>query len=191
LADELRRVTVGEVLREIARDPVRTVVLGWNWKAALISAAIRAGIFFFTTLKAGAGSALKATLAEAIFAAVVAGAMGAVTQRLRNSTPAWVTGVIVSVGMPGILQLLQYWLHLALGTPHLKAGMVETFIYAAMAMLFNWFAMRRGTMLTAGEGRPLWRDLIEMPKLVGLFLMALPMMIWKRTNEETSQAEAE
>jgi hypothetical protein len=161
------------------------MVLGWNWKAALLSAAIRGGIFFFTTLKAGARHALTATLAEAVFAAVVAGLMGAVTQRLRNATPVWLTGVIVSAGMPCILQLLQYWLHLALGTPHLKAGMMVTFIYAALAMLFNWFAMRHGTLLTAGEGRPLWRDVVGMPKMVAEFLIALPMAAWRRVNEKS------
>jgi len=178
------KTTVTEVFVEIIKSPIKTIVLGWNWKAAVISASIRAGIFFFTTLKAGAGHAIQATVAEAIFAAVVSGAMGAVTQRLRNATPVWMTGVIVSVAMPGILQVLQYWLHLALGTPHLKAGMIVTFIYAAIAMLFNWFAMRRGALLTAGEGQSFWRDILEVPLLIGQFLIAIPVGLMKRTRVE-------
>lgn len=172
--------SITSALIEIAKSPVQTLVLGWNWKAAFFSALIRATIFFFTTLKAGAAAALTATLAEAIFAAVVVGILGSITQRLRNATPAWLAGVVVSVFLPMVLQILQYWFHLALHTPHLKAGMIATYIYAAVALLFNWFAMRHNALITGSEGRPLWRDMVEMPKLVALFVAAAPMALWKK-----------
>jgi hypothetical protein len=180
------KITVSRTLIRIAKSPIQSIILCWNWKAALMSALIRAGIFFFTTLSAGRRQALTAMLAEAVFAAALSGVLGAITQQLRNAQPEWLTGTIVSVVMPAILQFLQYWLHLALRTPHLRAGMIGTFIFSAVAMLFNWFAMRRGTLLTAGEGQSFGRDLIALPHMAGLFLLTLPRAIWKliRKNDQ-------
>ena len=59
----------------------------WNWKAAALSAMLRAAMFLLINLRAGSGRAVRAMLVEAGYATVAAGFAGAVTQRLRHAVP--------------------------------------------------------------------------------------------------------
>lgn len=55
---------LAEALLDLLRKPVTSLVAGFNWKTAAISAMLRAIMFFFTNLRAGHILALKATLVE-------------------------------------------------------------------------------------------------------------------------------
>lgn len=59
------------------------------------------------------------------------------------------------------------------------SSMVATFVFAAVATGFNWFAMSRGAFVT-GEGRSFRRDLLLLPKLVVQFVAALPKIAFAR-----------
>ena len=72
---------LSKALLLMLRHPIRGVLFHWNWKAALLSAAIRSAIFFGVNLRAGRISAVKAMLVEAVYAAWASGLFGAVTQR--------------------------------------------------------------------------------------------------------------
>src|SRR5947209_4145315 len=87
-ADDLR-----EGLAAIVRNPLKTLVPPWSWKAAACTAVFRALAFFATNLRSGSGQATKAMLIEAVFAVFAGGLIGAVTQYLRCAKPAWATAV--------------------------------------------------------------------------------------------------
>ncbi len=142
----------------------------WNWKAAAISALLRAGIFLAVNLRAGTGSAIKAMLVEAAYATVAAGLAGAVTQRLRHAEPRRQTAAIVWLALPSLLLLAQLLLHHAMGTPRLRSSMLASFLFAAFASGFNWFAMARGAFVT-GEHRSFGKDLLLVPKLLAQFIL--------------------
>lgn len=112
-------------------------------------------------------------LVEAAYATVAAGLAGAITQRLRHAEPRGSTALVVWLAIPLLMLMMQAAVHHAMGTPRLRSSMLASFVFAAFATGFNWFAMSRGAFVT-GEGRSFGRDLMLLPKLVGQFFLSLP-----------------
>src|SRR5260370_8731925 len=78
---------LSKALLLMLRHPIRGVLFHWNWKAALLSAAIRSAIFFSVNLRAGRASAIKAMLVEAVYAEWPSGLFGAITHNPLNDRP--------------------------------------------------------------------------------------------------------
>jgi hypothetical protein len=163
---------LGAALADIVRRPVTNLLGAWNWKTAMISVVIRATLFFTTNLRAGRGSALRASLVEAGFAIFAAGLLGAVTQRVRHAQPVWATGLTVWLGVPVVLLSIQSTVHRAFGTPHMKTGLIVSFCMAAVGSGFNWYAQQRGVLVT-GAGAA-GGDLQALPRVILDFVMAGP-----------------
>ena len=161
---------LGTALRGILYHPLR-LLAAWNWKTAAVSAVLRAAIFFFSNHRAGSGPALKAMLVEAVWATLAAGFAGAVTQRLRHAVPVRRTVLVVWLALPLCLLVAQLTVHRAMRTPHLRTGVLASFVFAALSSGFNWFAMARGAFVT-GEHRSFTRDLHLVPRLLADFLAA-------------------
>ncbi|MBB5060020.1 hypothetical protein HDF16_004756 [Granulicella aggregans] len=140
-------VHLRQILRNIVREPVKTLVPPWNWKAAAFAAAVRGAVFFSTNLQAGRGEATKALVVEAVFAFVTGGLIGAISQQLRNAEPLWATAAVVWIGLPGVMLLAQSGVHRLAHTPHLSGGLVLSFFVSAVSAAFSWYAMRHGAML--------------------------------------------
>jgi hypothetical protein len=156
------------------RHPLRALSEGFNWKTAVLSAILRALMFFLTNLRSGHSLALRATLVEACYATCASGVFGMITQRIRSARPAWLTGVMVWFALPASLLSLQYFVHRFFGTPQFKASMIGSFCFAALGTGFNWFAMRRGAMIVGAERRSFAADLKALPAIVWAFLTAIP-----------------
>src|ERR1700712_5281277 len=156
MADATQTVAVRDALRAMLRHPL-TLMSEWNWKAAAFSAMLRGVLFFFTNLHAGRARAGKAMLVELVYATVAAGLAGAVTQRLRHAVPRAATASVIWLAIPALMLTAQAVVHHAMGTPRLRASLLASFVFAAFATGFNWFAMSRGAFLT-GEGRSFARD---------------------------------
>ena len=171
MAHATQTVPLRNVLHAMLRHPL-TLLREWNWKAAMFSAMLRGVLFFFTNLHAGRARAGKAMLVELVYATVAAGLAGAVTQRLRHAVPRAATAAFVWLAIPAVMLAVQAAVHHAMGTPRLRASLLASFAFAALATGFNWFAMSRGAFVT-GEGRSFARDLVLMPKLLLLFLRSL------------------
>ena len=157
-------ITLSAALEQMRRHPVE-LLRAWNWKTAALSAMIRAAIFFRVNLRAGGAAALKAMLVEAAYAIVAAGLAGAVSQRLRHAEPRRRAALVICLAIPAVLLALQALVHRVMGTPRLGRSLAASFCLAALGTGFNWFAMSRGALVT-GAGRPLWRDLLLLPKLL-------------------------
>ena len=169
--------SLGAALRDVIQHPVASLLGAWNWKAAAFSAMIRAGIFFATNLRAGHQKALQAMLVEATFAIFAAGVMAAFTQRLRNTQPLWATALVVWLGMPTAMVTAQYTVHHLSGTAHVRAGLIASFCFAGIASGFNWYAQRKGVMLS-GDGEPSFaKDLRAIPGVILDFVLAGPKTV--------------
>jgi hypothetical protein len=155
----------------------------WNWKAAIMSAIYRAPIFFLTTLKAGWRPALSAMLLEGLFRAFTSGFYGAITQALRSMEPLWLAIFIISVILPGVVQGLDFIVHWIRGTPNGLTGVLVSIIVTGVASLFNWFAMRRGTLLTGGEGQSFAADLRSLPGIIVRFAASGPLALWRLSGQ--------
>jgi hypothetical protein len=166
-------------LADIVRRPVTNLLTAWNWKAACISVLIRASVFFSTNLKSGRGSALRASLVEAGFAIFAAGLLAAVTQRVRHAKPVWATGLFVWLGVPCILLGIQTAVHTLGGTPHMRTGLIASFCMAAFGSGFNWYAQRRGVLVTGPDSAG--GDLKALPGVLLDFLLAVPRALFRRS----------
>jgi len=162
-------------LLDIVKRPAKNLLTAWNWKTAAISVFIRAVLLFATNLRSGCRSALRASLVEAVFAIFAAGLLGSVIQRVRDARPVWATGLTVWLGVPVVLLTIQSAVHHAFGTPHIKTGLIVSFIMAAFGSGFNWYAQRRGVLVTGLESQG--GDLKKMPRVIFDFLLVLPRKV--------------
>lgn len=157
----------------------RAPIQYWNWKSATLSAAGRAPIFLLTTYTYGWRAVTVAVTAEALYRAGSAGFFAAFTQALRNRRPRWLTMLLVAVLIPAISLVLDCFLHLAMGTPNLMRGMLAGTLVSAVTSLFNWYSMRRGTLLVGRTGMSFASDLCRLPQLVLQFLLEPPLRMWR------------
>jgi hypothetical protein len=178
--EEPMREPLGRLLVLMARHPARELFALWSWKTAAISAFVRAAIFFFANRHGGGHHPLRAGATEAVFAIFASGLLGAVTQRLRFARPVWATALVVWLGMPLLMLAAQIAVHSAAGTKHLRAGVVSSFVFAAVASGFTWYAMAQGTLLAGREATSAASDAKAMPRVVLGFLLAGPQALVRR-----------
>jgi hypothetical protein len=160
----------------IVRHPYQLLQL-WNWKSALLSIILRGPIFFVAGVRQGWAAAMAALFTESIFCAISAGLYGAVVQTLKDAEPQWLTGIFLTVVMPVIFQVLEYLMHWFRGTPHLRIAEIVSLVVSGVSALFNWYAMRRGTLLVGRGSGGFGGDLRRMPRLLFGFLALLPRKI--------------
>ncbi len=161
-------------LSEIISRPLQTLIPPWSWKAAAISALLRASGFFVSNLKSGTEQAMRAMLIEAVYAVFTAGLIGAVSQRLRAAKPAWATAALVCLALPGIMILAQFGVHRLAHTPHVGAGIVVSFTGSAVSAAFSLFAMKRGYLLGGNDSTSIRHDIKALPRITLDFLLAAP-----------------
>jgi hypothetical protein len=145
----------------------------WNYKTAVLSALVRAGIFFAGNAKAGYDAAGAAMLTEFCFRFATSGFYGALTQRFRRVEPAWAATIGAMVLLPALAHSLEFVVHSWRGTPELAASMVASIAFTMISTAFNLFAMRRGALVVGTGTRTLVDDLRAMPRLVVLFVASI------------------
>lgn len=174
-----RTPTVREVWTAIARHPVRTLVLRWNWKAALFAALIRGSIYFFTSLKGGWRTGLAAMAVEASWRLPISGFTGAITQNFRNARPKWAATMIAALAMPFGLHCIEFAVHWSHRPPKLWLSFAVSVSVTIIGALFNLYAMRKGAYVVGDEGRSFGSDLRRTPVILGGFLAAGPLALYR------------
>ncbi|HYO82717.1 MAG TPA: hypothetical protein VES20_15030 [Bryobacteraceae bacterium] len=172
-------VTVGSVLTDIVRDPVRHLVKRWNWKSAVTSALMRGAIFFAANWSAGLNAAVGAMLTEFAWRTAVSGFYGSITQSFRKAEPAWAAALFVMLLLPLSSHALEFAIHFLRGTPNLLRSVAASMIFTAIGTAFNLYAMRRGVLVVDEEQRPFLQDMKAMPQVIGGFLAAGPLALWR------------
>ena len=185
-ASRAPEVHIRTALRGILGHPWRTLAPSWSWKAAGLSAMLRAATFFATNLRAGRHKALDAMAVEAVFAIVAAGILGSVAQHLRCARPLWATALVVWLGMPAAMLLAQAGVHHVAGTQYMGTGLVVSFCYAAIASSFSWYAMSRGALLGGSVSTGVLEDLRVLPGIVMDYVLAVPRAVWRGTRKGSS-----
>jgi hypothetical protein len=175
-------------LPEIADEPTRSyqrsgilnLLLLWNWKSALLSVMVRVPVFAIATAKRGPAVIAGTVLTEAAVCAFNAGWYAAVVQVLRNRKPVWLVATIVTVAMPISGQIVEYTVHAWHQTPHRTAAVLVSTVLGAIASLFNWYAMKQGSLLVGGERSSFISDLKKIPILLLRFFLLVPRWIGQR-----------
>jgi len=119
-------------------------------------------------------------LAESAYCAGTAGFYGAFVQAIRNARPTWATALVLTLFLPAVMQAVEYLVHWLRGTHHLHAVLIGSVAVSALSSLFNWFAMKRGTLLVGKEGKSFQRDLQRLPLLAMSFVISGPRWLWRK-----------
>ena len=165
------------MLRQLWRSPRELLIRRWNWKSAVFSSLIRAGIFFACTLRAGWSAAIGAMIAEFTYRAITAGFYGALTQAFRKARPVWTANIAAMVLLPLASHSLEICVHLARGTPKLLSSVIASACFTAVSTLFNLYAMRRGALIVGEGACSMTADLCQVPRLIAGFVVWGPVAL--------------
>ena len=163
-------MTIRDAAVNLITHPRQLLVWRWNWKSAIFSSTIRAGIFFATNLTAGWRAATGAMLAEFAYRAITAGFYGAMTQAFREAEPEWAAAVTVMLLMPAVSHTIELAVHLLRGTPNLLTSLTASVIFTMVSTQFNLYAMRRGVLIVGDGAHSTTNDLRQIPALIGGFV---------------------
>jgi hypothetical protein len=174
--------SVRQALLQLVRDPVKYLLYRWNWKSALLSSLLRAGLFFAVNLSAGLHAAFAAMETELIFRGITSGFYGALTEAFREAEPPWAAALTVMLLLPVANHSLEFLVHWLRGTQKLLPSIAASMILTAFSSLFNYYIMRRGTMIVGAGRTSLGTDLVRMPRLVLDFITWVPRYIRRRLD---------
>jgi hypothetical protein len=181
---------VAAVLFDLVLHPAQTFYHSWNWKAALLSAMLRAPLFLMGTLRQGMEAVSIAVIAEAVYSAAISGCYGSVVQKLRRAHPLWASGLLILVILPGLLLWFDYLLHLYTGMTNLKGGMLAAGSLSVLSSLFNWYLMSRDSLLVGKEGRSFASDLKRMPRMLTDFVCWVPRHCYRFLRSSSVHLQA-
>ena len=195
VADPITNTRVFDVLHHVIRHPFETLVLRWNWKAAVLSALLRAPIFFFAYLfkKDGLKLAIGAAAVQSGFRLVFGGVNGSIIQSFSKVEPPWHAVLTVPLVLAGFSHLVEYSVQSVYdhqtGVNGKGKAIAISILVSAISAIFNLFAMRRGVLLVKDESRQsIWRDLRRMPWLA-LEFISFPL-VWtiRRKKKKTDSS---
>jgi hypothetical protein len=181
---------VSDVFRHLIRHPLETTVLRWNWKAAVLSALLRAPIFFVTYIskKDGLKLAVGAAIAQSIFRFIFGGVNGAIIQAFSKVEPAWHAILTVPLVLAAFSHIIEFVVQTLYdnqtGANRKGKAIAVSIIISAISAVFNLFAMRRGALLVKDESeQSIWRDLKRMPWLAFEFLSFPLVWTWRKSKK--------
>ena len=152
--------------------PWDALVRRWNYKSAILSASVRASLFFATNSTAGMDAAVAAMATEFCFRISTAGFYGAVTQAFRRVEPAHRGTLAAMIVLPLLAHSLELLVHWSRGTPALGLSMAVSVAFTALSTSFNLFAMRHGVFVVGAGKQSLPSDLLSLPRMVAQFVRA-------------------
>ncbi|HTK25956.1 MAG TPA: hypothetical protein VL327_05315 [Pyrinomonadaceae bacterium] len=180
---------VADVFRYLIRHPLETTVFRWNWKAAVLSALLRAPIFFLTyiTKKDGLKLAIGAAVAQSVFRFIFGGVNGAIIQAFSKVEPAWHAILTVPLVLAAFSHIMEFVVQTLYdnqtGADRKGKAIAVSIIISAISAVFNLFAMRRGALLVKDESeQSIWRDLKRMPWLALEFLSFPLVWTWRKSR---------
>ena len=173
--------TIGEAWLSLARDP-GIFIRHWNYKGAILSGGLRAPIFLITYLvsKESLKLALGAALVQFIFRFLFAGIGGAMIQAFRRVEPAWKALLTILMIVPVISHVFEFFVQVGFSyftetQSHTDVAIVRSVCVSIFSALFSLFIMRRNVMIVGVAGsESLFRDIMNMPKMVFDFLAFIP-----------------
>ncbi len=176
---------VSDVFRYTFKHPIEMFIWRWNWKAAVLSGAMRSMIYFITGIKHGWRAALSAMSIEFAFRVVVSGASGSLVQAFHKASPAWLATLCVMLLLPGFSHMIEITLHTLNGDQNKFSALAVSVTFSILSAIFNLFAMRRGTLLVKDDQeQSLWKDMKKMPLIIGEFIFYPVIWLWRKYKKK-------
>ena len=163
--------TLGGAVADILRHPVDRLIRNWNWKVALISAALRTTIFFTVNLTASWNSAVAAALTELCYRAPMVGTLAALSQSFRRVQPAWVGSVVMMAVLPAMGHGIEFTVHWFRGTEKLSESVAVSVAFSVATTGLNYLLHRRDVLVVGHGATPFLADILQVaPHLFDLLL---------------------
>jgi len=140
---------------------------------------LRTPVYVITTLRHGWQAVTLAAIVEAGFSAGAAGVYAAITEAVRDAQPEFAVAVLLLVILPTITLALDALTHYLTRTPNLSAGVLLSLAVTVVSSAFNWYSMRRGTLLVGPGGRSFSSDLAALPMLIARFVAQPFKSLWR------------
>jgi len=148
----------------------------WNWKCALLSAAVRSAVYLAAMAHGGPHSRSAVAAVEMGYVALTAGLWAGMQQKALGLRSRWLGNVVVAVVVPSLSQLMDWLVHRAAGATAPPRATVVVCVFTALSALFHLHAMRRGAFLT-GHGCSLADDFRQVPRLLAGFVLRPAAMV--------------
>ncbi len=163
--------TLSGAVADLLRHPVDRLIRNWNWKAALISAALRTTIFFTVNLTASWNSAVAAAVTELCYRAPMVGTLAALSQSFRRVQPAWVGSVVMMAVLPAMGHGIEFTVHWFRGTEKLSESVAVSIAFSVATTGLNYLLHRRDVLVVGHGATPFLADLLQVaPHLFDLLL---------------------
>lgn len=187
---------LSEITAYLLKHPLRGMILRWNWKAASLSALLRASIYLAAYFRHGMAEAIGVTLVLSIFRFLFGGVNGAIIQSYRRVQPAWHAVLTVPLLLAAMSHVMEFIVltgyDAVFGTIGKKNAILISVVVSIISAVFNLFAMRRGALIVRDESmQSFWRDLIRMPWLIFEFISFPLIWTYKRKRAKVHAAKAQ
>ena len=98
---------------------------------------------------------------------------------LGEAEPEWQGALAAMVLLPLSSHTLEFLIHWLRHTPNLKTSLIASLSFTVVSTLFNFYAMRRGTMVVGKGSATLGQDMRSMPRVIAGFLAWGPLWAWR------------
>ncbi|MDE0125457.1 MAG: hypothetical protein OXN97_12865 [Bryobacterales bacterium] len=169
--------SLGGAFSSLARHPSRWLVLYWNWKNAVLSAALRASIFFVVNLTASWGSAVDAVVTELFYRAPMVGTLASLSQVFRRVQPAWKAGVVIMFALPTLGHGIEFTVHSLRGTEKLYESVAVSVGFSMFTAVLSYLLHRRDVLIVGDGARPFFHDLVRLPPELFDLLVRKPLSL--------------
>ena len=142
----------------------------WNWKCALLSAAVRSMVYLVAMAHAKQHGAWGVVLVEIAYVTATAGIYAGLQQRGLGLGSRFLGNLTVVFAVPALAQTFDWLIHRAVGLAASGNVTGQVCVFTFTSALFHLHIMRKGAFLTGPMGRPLLDDLNRMPRLIIGFL---------------------
>lgn len=187
---------LSEITAYLLRHPVKAMILRWNWKAASLSALLRASIYLGAYVRHSVAEAVGVTIALSVFRFIFGGVNGAIIQSYRRVQPAWHAVLTVPLLLAALSHLMEFVVltgyDAVFGSIPKKNAILISIVVSIISAIFNLFAMRRGALIVRDESmQSFWRDLIRMPWLIFEFISFPLVWTYKRKRAKVRAAKTQ
>ena len=128
-----------------------SVFAQWNWKTALLSGAVRTILVVAPCIWGHYHRLDRIFAAEYLYAIVVSGFYGALTQTYCRAEPRALWIPLLLIGIPACNQTLETGMRVLLGAPMGPISLALSFAFTIGATAFSILAMQRGYLTTNGN----------------------------------------
>ena len=142
----------------------------WNWKAALITAVIRAGACMAALWHSPMHAREHFGTVEAVYVLLTSGIFSAWQQQALDVKPRSLSWTLVVLVVPLGSLAGDSALHLWLDDGNMRALGIGALIATLLSAMFHWHLMQNGAMLVGEQGRSLVDDMKRMPRLIATFV---------------------